>query len=184
MTAAQWSRVRQLLLSNYLHSLVRCYATRPAQTLTCCWNSDFGAQIVVCLPTSSLALLVLFLLFLLSKDKSHPVKRHDWYRGSGDAEVWLYLCFVLAVKEGVWSPSLPGSFTPRKKSRYPLWRRLCGPQDFSGWIWSKGKPVSPREFHAPTLQHPASGVTGYVFPASICVKHWLRRCKHKFFMRL
>jgi hypothetical protein len=30
---------------------------------------------------------------------------------------------------GGWPTPRPGHFTPRKETRYPLYRRLCGPQD-------------------------------------------------------
>jgi hypothetical protein len=45
--------------------------------------------------------------------------------------VWRYsstLSLTLALDEGGWSTSLPGRFTPGKETRYPLYRRLGGPQ--------------------------------------------------------
>jgi len=42
---------------------------------------------------------------------------------------------------GGWSTPRPGHFTPWKKTRYPLSRRLGGPQDRAGRVW-KSSPLA------------------------------------------
>jgi hypothetical protein len=36
---------------------------------------------------------------------------------------------------GGWSTTCPDRFTPGKETRYPLYRRLGGPQGQSRWVW-------------------------------------------------
>jgi hypothetical protein len=42
------------------------------------------------------------------------------------------LSLTLALNGGGWSTPRPGHFTPGKETRYPLYRRLGGPQGRSG----------------------------------------------------
>ena len=55
---------------------------------------------------------------------------------------------------GGWLTPRPGRFTPGKESRYPLSRRLSGPQDRSGRTW---KISPPPESDLQTVQPVASG---------------------------
>ena len=50
----------------------------------------------------------------------------------GEVEVSLYFFFNLGVRWGGWATPLPGSFIPKKETRYPLYRRLGGPLSRSG----------------------------------------------------
>jgi len=43
-------------------------------------------------------------------------------------EVYLYSFFNVGARRGGWSMSLPGRFTTKKDTRYPLYCRLDGPQ--------------------------------------------------------
>ena len=60
-----------------------------------------------------------------------------------------------ALDEGGWSTPLPGCFTPRK-TRYPLYRGLEGPQSRSGWV---RKISPPQGFDPRTVQPVASRYT-------------------------
>jgi hypothetical protein len=51
-------------------------------------------------------------------------------RGSRGIALLFYL--TLALDRGGWSTPRPGRFTPGKETRYPLYRRLGGPQGRSG----------------------------------------------------
>jgi hypothetical protein len=46
-------------------------------------------------------------------------------------EVELYSFFNLGAR---WSMPCPGRFIPGKETRYPSYRRLCGPQGQSEWV--------------------------------------------------
>jgi hypothetical protein len=69
---------------------------------------------------------------------------------------------TLALDEGGWSTSRPGRFTPGKETRYPLYRRLGGPQGRSGRIQ---KIPSPPGFDPRTVQPVASHYTDWAIPA-------------------
>jgi hypothetical protein len=58
----------------------------------------------------------------------------------------------------------PGRFTSGKESRYPLYRRLGGPQLRSGRV---GKISSPPGFDSQTVQRAANRYTDYGTPAQI-----------------
>ena len=61
--------------------------------------------------------------------------------------------------EGVeWSASLPDRTLPPGKTRYPLYRRLVGPQGRSGQVW---KISPPPGFNPRTVQPIASRYTDY-----------------------
>jgi hypothetical protein len=50
----------------------------------------------------------------------------------GGVDVQIHIFLTSALVEGEWSASRPGRFTPEKSPRYPLYRRLGGPQSRSG----------------------------------------------------
>ena len=50
-----------------------------------------------------------------------------------EIEVWLY-SLSSALDGGEWLTPRPGRFTPGKETRYPLYRRLGGPQSLSGRV--------------------------------------------------
>ena len=54
-------------------------------------------------------------------------------------EVQLYSFFNLGARWGGWLAPRPGRFTPGKETRYPLYRRLGGPQGRSG----RSRKISP-----------------------------------------
>ena len=63
-----------------------------------------------------------------------------------------------ALEEGEGSASRPGRSLPPGKTRYPLYRRLGGPQGRSGQV---RKISSPPEFDPRIVQHVASRYTDY-----------------------
>jgi hypothetical protein len=66
------------------------------------------------------------------------------------------LSLTSALDEGSWSTPRPGRFTPEKQTRYPLYRRLGGPQCRSG----RGLKISsPPGFDPRTVQPVASRYT-------------------------
>ena len=52
----------------------------------------------------------------------------------------------------------PGCFTPGKEIRYPLYRRLSGPQDLSGWV----REVSPPPRFDPWTAQPIAVIENTV----------------------
>jgi hypothetical protein len=71
-----------------------------------------------------------------------------------------------ALDRGEWLMPRPGRFTPAKESRYPLYRRLSGPQGQSGWV----RIISPPPgFDPPTVQLVASRYTDCAIPAHIYI---------------
>ena len=57
---------------------------------------------------------------------------------------------TLALEAGGWSTPRPGRFTPRKKTRYPYYKRLGGHQGRSGWVQKISHPPAfcPRTVHS------------------------------------
>jgi hypothetical protein len=55
-----------------------------------------------------------------------------WPRGW--VEVWLYSSITAALERDEWSAARPGRNLPPGKTRYPFYRRLCGPQGRSGRV--------------------------------------------------
>jgi hypothetical protein len=53
------------------------------------------------------------------------------------------LSLTSALHGGGWLTGRPGRFTPGKETRYPLYRRLGGPESRSGWV---RKILFPPEF--------------------------------------
>jgi hypothetical protein len=66
-------------------------------------------------------------------------------------------------EEGIgWLAPRPGRFTPGKETRYPLYRRLGGPQVRSGRL---RKISLPQGFDPRTVRPVASSYTDYAIPA-------------------
>ena len=66
------------------------------------------------------------------------------------------LSLTSALDRGGWSTPRPGRSKPGKETRYPLHRRLCGPQGRSGLL----QKISPLpEFDLRTVQPVASRYT-------------------------
>jgi hypothetical protein len=66
------------------------------------------------------------------------------------------LSLTLAVDGGGWSAPSPGRFTPGRETRYPLYRRLGGPQGRSRRL----RKMSPKPgFDPRTVQPVASRYT-------------------------
>ena len=64
----------------------------------------------------------------------------------GEAQIHSFL--TSAPEGGEWSTLCSGRFTPGKRRRYPLYRRLCGRQSRYG-ISEKGKPLAPTAIRTP-----------------------------------
>jgi hypothetical protein len=69
-----------------------------------------------------------------------------------------------------WLAPRPGRFTPGRETRYPLYRRLGGPQGRSGRL---RKVSPPPGFDSRTVQPVASRHSDYAIPAHIYVVVWL-----------
>jgi hypothetical protein len=69
------------------------------------------------------------------------------------------LSLTSALHNGGWSTPRPGHFTPGKENRYPLYRRLSGPQDLSGSLLKISPP--PPGFDPRTVQAVANRYTNY-----------------------
>ena len=61
--------------------------------------------------------------------------------------VIVYTSLTAALEGGEWSAARPDRTLPPGKNRYPLYRRLGGPQNRSGWAENLAPPVfDPRTF--------------------------------------
>jgi hypothetical protein len=88
--------------------------------------------------------------FKYKKSKVHPITCHEGREGEQRYSPTLSLTLVL--DGGGWLTSRPGRFTPGM-IRYPLYRRLCGPRGWSGWLQ---KISPPPGFDPRTVQPVAS----------------------------
>jgi hypothetical protein len=95
--------------------------------------------------------------------KVHPRTGHEGQQGE----------FNLAARWGGWLTPRPGRFSPGKETRYPLYRRLCGPQGRSGRV---RKISPPLEFDPRTVQPVASHCTVWTIPARRNVQFHLLNC--------
>jgi hypothetical protein len=68
---------------------------------------------------------------------------------------------LISALDGWFTPR-PGRFTPGKETRYPLYRRLGGPQGRCGRV---RKISAPSGFHSQTVQLVASRYTDWAIPA-------------------
>jgi len=79
--------------------------------------------------------------------------------------VELFSCILavtMALEGSGWSQPYPGCFTLRKGPKYPLYRRLVGPQSWSEWVWK----ISPLlGFEPQTIQPVACCCTSYAILA-------------------
>ena len=64
-------------------------------------------------------------------------------RHTGEGEVQLYLFTTLVLHEGSWSMPHSSHFMPTNKTWYSLYRRMGGPQDWSGLVVEKTKSLVP-----------------------------------------
>jgi hypothetical protein len=74
-----------------------------------------------------------------------------------EVEVWHYSFFNLGTRCGGWLTPRPRRFSAKKEFRYPLYRRLGGPQQQSGQV---RKISPPPGFDPRTVQLVASHYTG------------------------
>jgi hypothetical protein len=80
----------------------------------------------------------------LGKDKSkgHPITGHEGPKGEQRYRSTLSL--TSALDEGCWSTPRPGRSLPPGKTRYPLYRKLGGPQGRSGQVRKALPPTGIR----------------------------------------
>jgi hypothetical protein len=67
----------------------------------------------------------------------------------------LYSSMTAALEGGEWSAARPGRTLPPGKTRYPLYRRLGGPQDWSG----RAENLVPTGIRSRTVQPVVSRYT-------------------------
>ena len=106
--------------------------------------------------------------------KVHPVYRH-WgsvqaVRPTGGVELWLYPFMTTALEGDEGSASRPGRSLPPGKTRYPLYRRLGGPQDRSGQV--RKISFAPPDWDPRTFQPVASHYTDYATRPTAWSKKW------------
>ena len=106
-----------------------------------------------------------FRMCVRSKGKGLPRTGHEDPEGEQMYNSTLPSTSAL-VGCGWWTP-LPGRFTPRKETRYPLYSRLGVPQDRSGQVRKISLPTGVRSLDRPAV---ASHYTDCVFQALMCVR--------------
>ena len=110
---------------------------------------------------------------------------HPFYRPRkplGRVEVQLYSVFRPRHQKGVRAQRhAPAAFYPREKNRYPLYRRLCGPQGRSGRRKisphrdsiagsSSPQPVTiPTELHGPQKCYHLADKSNQVYSSAQCI---------------
>ena len=83
------------------------------------------------------------------KGKGHPIRGHEGPKG--EQMYSSTLPSTSTLDGGGWSTPRPGRFTPRKETRYPLNKRLGGPQGLSGRV----REISPPP-HRDSIPGPSS----------------------------
>jgi hypothetical protein len=100
--------------------------------------------------------------YLYLKGKVHPGTGHEG--PEGEKRYSSTLSLTSALGEGGWSTPRPGRFTSGKVTRYPLYRKLGGPQGRSGRL---RKISPPPGFDPRTVQPVASSYTDWAIRALI-----------------
>ena len=105
------------------------------------------------------------------KVKGAPLYRH-WssvraVRPIDGLEIWLYSFLTTALEGSEGSVSRTGPSLPPGKTRYPLYRRLCGPQGRSGQV---RKISPPPGFDPRTVQPLTIRYTDWATGPTICNK--------------
>ena len=108
----------------------------------------------------------------------HPFIGHKGPQGEQRYSSTLFLTPALEGREG--SASCPGHILPPGKTRYPLHKRLGGPQGRSGQVW---KISPPPGFDPRTVQPVRSCYVDYTTrPTSAIMRQWKwlfkNGCKH------
>ena len=86
--------------------------------------------------------------------EGHPTSCHS--RHNLGLAVQLHSFLISALETGEWPTPRPGCFTVGKKRRYPLYRRLGGPQGRSGRKWRRGKVLPPPMGFKPRTVQPVA----------------------------
>ena len=98
--------------------------------------------------------------------KAFPLPAHLWPRGWVD--VLLYSSTTPALEEGEGSAARPSRSLPPGKTRYPLYRRLGGPQGRSG----RGESLAPTGIRSPDRPARSSVATRNELPGPhLSVRH-------------
>ena len=102
------------------------------------------------------------------KGKDHPIGGHE---GAEKEQIYRStLSLTSAPDEGSWSTPRPGRFTPRKETKYLLYRRLGGSQSWSERV----RRLSPSPgFDPSTVQPVASHYTELLQSTFRCCTHYI-----------
>lgn len=103
-------------------------------------------------------------------------------RHGGRVEVQFYSLSPSALDACGRSTPRSDIFTPRKQRRYPLYRRLCGPQGLSERFWRRENLIPLPRFEPQTIQPVTSHYTDYVIPARL--NHWQRFFSQHYYYRV
>ena len=107
-----------------------------------------------------------------SKAKVFPLQARLCPRGC--VELQLYSSMTTALEAGEWSAARLGRTLPPGKTRYPLYRKLGGPQGRSGWA----ENLDPPGFDPRTVQPVVSRYTDWATRPTHTFKYFLQTHAH------
>lgn len=127
------------------------YHTNLMKTWTGFISSDmFKAYGLLRIPSSLTQLISVVVKcdssYLAGKVKSKNLFLSPPWRRVGAAEVQLHTFWTSALDGIDWLFSIPNLKIPGNETRYPLSRRLDGPQSRSGWFWGRKNLLLLLEF--------------------------------------
>jgi hypothetical protein len=93
------------------------------------------------------------------------------WRRIGEAEVCLHSLWTLALVGGGWSTLQPGRSTPGKELRYPLNKRLGGPQIQSGPFWRNENVFACARTQTPVRSRVTIPTTGSGWGVGVIVQN-------------
>jgi hypothetical protein len=101
--------------------------------------------------------------------------KHHAMKAYGEVKVWLHASLTSATDGGEWSASRPCRLHPRKEPRYPLDRRLGGPQSRYECGGGEKKIPAPAGNQTPVVQPVAQSLhwLSYLSPV-IDITPWCR----------
>ena len=101
-------------------------------------------------------LLSMIIYGIISEYRCDPITGPVWPRGW--VEVYYYSSMTAAPEGGEWSAARPSRTLPPGKTRYPFYKRLGGPQGWSG----QAENLVPTGIRSRTVQSVVSRYTDWI----------------------
>ena len=147
-------------IHKYIHTHTAIHLLR-LWAFVACSSVNFTFTLYIYIYVCVCVCVYIYIYIYIYKGEIHPRTGHE--DPVGEKMYSSTLSLTSGIDRGGWTTPHPGRVTPGKETRYPLYRRLGGPQGRSGQV----RKISPQPgFDPRTLQPVASRYTDWVIPAT------------------